>query len=267
MHIGVFSLFSQNMNFIDTHTHIYDAAFDQDRDSVIAACKQAGVNTLLLPNINWDSIPAMLQLCSTYPRMCHPMLGLHPCDVKSDYKEVLQRMFALFGKHPFIAIGEIGIDLYWDTSMLAEQKEAFAMQVDFAVRHQLPLVIHKRQSYYEVIDVLEQFKGQKLRGIFHCWSGSIDHALAVIAMGFYLGIGGTVTYKSSHLDELLPHIDLQNIVLETDSPYLSPHPYRGQRNQSSYIPVIAKKIAEIKHTDIPTVADITTKNAKQLFKI
>ena len=255
------------MNFIDTHSHLYDTAFDQDRDSIIAECKQAGVNTLLLPNINKESIPAMLQLCHTYPEMCYPMIGLHPCDVKSDYKEVLQSMFALSDQYPFIAIGEIGIDLYWDSSLLAEQKDAFAMQVDFAVRHRLPIVIHKRQSYYEVIDVLEQFKGQKLKGIFHCWSGSLDHALAVISMGFHLGIGGTVTYKSSRLDELLPHIDLQHIVLETDSPYLTPHPYRGQRNKSSYIPIIAQKIAEIKHCDIATIANITTENAKTLFNI
>ena len=255
------------MNFIDTHSHLYDTAFDQDRDSIIAECKQAGVNTLLLPNINKESIPAMLQLCHTYPEMCYPMIGLHPCDVKSDYKEVLQSMFALSDQYPFIAIGEIGIDLYWDSSLLAEQKDAFAMQVDFAVRHRLPIVIHKRQSYYEVIDVLEQFKGQKLKGIFHCWSGSLDHALAVISMGFHLGIGGTVTYKSSRLDELLPHIDLQHIVLETDSPYLTPHPYRGQRNKSSYIPIIAQKIAEIKHCDIDTIANITTENAKTLFNI
>ena len=255
------------MNFIDTHSHLYDTAFDQDRDSIIAECKQAGVNTLLLPNINKESIPAMLQLCHTYPEMCYPMIGLHPCDVKSDYKEVLQSMFALSDQYPFIAIGEIGIDLYWDSSLLAEQKDAFAMQVDFAVRHRLPIVIHKRQSYYEVIDVLEQFKGQKLKGIFHCWSGSLDHALAVISMGFHLGIGGTVTYKSSRLDELLPHIDLQHIVLETDSPYLTPHPYRGQRNKSSYIPIIAQKIAEIKHCDIATIATITTENAKKLFNI
>ena len=255
------------MNFIDTHSHLYDTAFDQDRNSIITECKQAGVNTLLLPNINKESIPAMLQLCHTYPEMCYPMIGLHPCDVKSDYKEVLQSMFALSDQYPFIAIGEIGIDLYWDSSLLAEQKDAFAMQVDFAVRHRLPIVIHKRQSYYEVIDVLKQFKGQKLKGIFHCWSGSLDHALAVISMGFHLGIGGTVTYKSSRLDELLPHIDLQHIVLETDSPYLTPHPYRGQRNKSSYIPIIAQKIAEIKHCDIATIANITTEHAKKLFNI
>ncbi len=253
--------------YIDTHSHLYEPEYDNDRDAVIEECRQNGVNTMLLPNINEDSIERMLQLCIQYPHMCYPMIGLHPCDVKQDYVEVLDRMWALYAKHNFIAIGEIGIDLYWDNSMLTEQKDAFARQVEFAIAHNMPVIIHKRQSYYEVMDVLHAYEGRPIKGIFHCYSGSIEHAKEIIDLGFLLGIGGTVTYKSSHLDEILPHIDLQHIVLETDSPYLTPHPYRGQRNKSSYIPIIAQKIAEIKQTDIATVAHITTQNAKKLFHI
>lgn len=253
--------------FIDTHAHIYLEDFDKDREQILEECQQTGVEKLLLPNINEESVKPMLQVCASYPDMCFPMIGLHPCDVKEDYKEVLQRMFALFSQHPFIAVGEVGIDLYWEQKYINEQKDALRIQIAFAIEHHLPVIIHKRQSYYEVMAVLDEFKGEKLSGIFHCYSGSVDHAEEIISRGFLLGFGGTTTYKSAQLDKILPYISLEHIVLETDCPYLTPVPYRGQRNKSSYIPLIAQRIADIKQVDIQTIEEATTNNAKQLFKI
>jgi len=207
----------------------------------------------------------LLDTCAKYPDVCFPMLGLHPCDVNENYQIELQKIFDYFGKYRFIGIGEVGIDLYWDTAFLEQQKEAFRWQIAFALEHDLPLIIHKRQSYYETIAVLNEFKNEKLRGIFHCYSGSFAHAEEVIEKGFLLGIGGTVTYKSSKLDEILPHIPLDKIVLETDAPYLTPVPHRGTRNNSHYIPLIAAKIAEIKQITIEEVARQTTENTRRLF--
>jgi TatD DNase family protein len=195
------------------------------------------------------------------------MLGLHPCDVKENFQTELQKIFAYFDAYRFIGIGEVGIDLYWEQAYLEEQKEAFRWQIAFALEHNLPLIVHKRQSYYETISVLNEFKNAELRGIFHCYSGSVAHAEEIIEKGFLLGIGGTVTYKSSNLDEVLPHIPLDKIVLETDAPYLTPIPHRGKRNDSSYLPLIAQKIADIKQVSIEDVAQTTTENAKKLFSL
>jgi len=255
------------MQFIDTHSHFYIKDFDLDRDRAVAESIRAGVSHILLPNIDLESLPRLLDTCAAYPEICFPMLGLHPCDVKKDYKTVLEKLFDCFDNHRFIGIGEVGIDLYWDKTFLEEQKDAFRIQIAFAVERNLPIIIHKRQSYYETIAVLDEFKGEKLRGIFHCYSGSVAHAEAVIERGFLLGIGGTVTYKTSKLDEVLPHIPLEKIVLETDSPYLPPVPHRGKRNGSHYIPLIAQKIAEIKQTSIEEVAKQTTGNAKGVFGV
>ena len=255
------------MEFIDTHSHFYVKEFDKDRNEVVEESLNSGVCRILLPNIDLDSMPNLLNVCELYPKICFPMLGLHPCDVKNDYKSVLQKIFDYFPHYKFIGVGEVGIDLYWDTTFLNEQKEAFRVQIRFALEHNLPLVIHKRQSYNETLEVLNEFQGEKLKGIFHCYSGSLAHAEEVIEKGFLLGIGGTVTYKSSNLDKILPHISLKHIVLETDAPYLTPIPHRGERNKSSYIPVIAQKIAEIKQTNIENVAAQTTKNAVELFSL
>ena len=255
------------MQFIDTHSHFYIQEFDADRDDAVAKSSQAGVSYILLPNIDLESVPRVLDTCVKYPTICFPMLGLHPCDVKADYKTVLQKIFDYFDKYPFIGIGEIGIDLYWEQSYLEEQKEAFRWQITFALEHDLPIVVHKRQSYYETITVLNEFKSEKLRGIFHCYSGSIAHAEEVIEKGFLLGIGGTVTYKTSKLEEILPHIPIDKIVLETDAPYLTPVPDRGKRNNSHYIPLIAQKIADIKQITLEEVAEETTKNAKKMFSL
>jgi TatD DNase family protein len=255
------------MEFIDTHSHFYVKNFDNDRDKVIKECQDVGVSRILLPNIDLNSMQDMLKVCKTYPQQCFPMLGLHPCDVKENYKDVLQKIFDYFSTYKFIGIGEVGIDLYWDKSFINEQKNAFRFQIQFALQHNLPIIIHKRQSYYETMEVLNEFQGEKLKGIFHCYSGNLSHAEEVIEKGFLLGIGGTVTYKSSNLDEILPDIPLKYIVLETDAPYLTPIPYRGTRNKSSYIPIIAQRIAEIKQTSIEEVASQTTKNTLELFSL
>jgi len=253
------------MQFIDTHSHFYVQDFDRDRDEAAAESLQAGVSHILLPNIDAESMPRLLETCTQYPDICFPMLGLHPCDVKENFQAELQKIFDYFDKYYFIGVGEIGIDLYWDKTYLEQQKEAFRLQIAFAIEHDLPIVVHKRQSYYETIAVLNEFKSEKLRGVFHCYSGSVAHAEEVMEKGFLLGIGGTVTYKSSKLDEILPYIPLEKIVLETDAPYLTPEPHRGKRNDSRYIPIIAQKIADIKQVTIEEVAGQTTRNAKEMF--
>ena len=253
------------MEFIDTHSHLYVKDFDEDRDEIIKESQNEGVSRILLPNINWDSLIPMLEVCKAYPQICYPMIGLHPCDVKENYKEVLQKIFECFSPSIFIGVGEVGIDLYWDKTFLEQQKDAFRFQIQFAIEHDLPLVIHKRNSYNDTMEVLNEFKGEKLKGIFHCYSGSLYHAEEVIEKGFLLGIGGTVTYKKVNLDEILPYIPLNYIVLETDSPYLAPNPYRGMRNKSSYIPQIAYRVAQIKGVTTEEVAIQTTKNAVELF--
>jgi len=255
------------MEFIDTHSHFYAINFDKDRNEVVKESQNQGVIRILLPNIDWDSLMPMLEVCKTYPQICHPMIGLHPCDVKKNYKEVLRKIFDCFSLYKYIGVGESGIDLYWDKTYLDEQKEAFRIQIQFALEHNLPLIVHKRQSYYETMEVLNEFQGEKLKGIFHCYSGSLEHAEEIIEKGFLLGIGGTVTYKTSNLDKILPYIPLKYIVLETDAPYLTPIPHRGERNKSSYIPIIAQRIAEIKQTNIEEVATQTTKNAVELFNL
>lgn len=255
------------MQFIDTHSHFYIEDFDSDRDLAVAESVRAGISHILLPNIDLESLPRLLDTCKKYPVLCFPLLGLHPCDVKKNYKTTLEQLFDCFDNQHFIGIGEIGIDLYWDTAFLEEQKDAFRLQIAFSLERNLPIVVHKRKSYHETIAVLDEFKGEKLRGIFHCYSGSVSHAEEVIEKGFLLGIGGTVTYKSSKLDEVLPSIPLEKVVLETDAPYLTPVPYRGKRNNSQYIPIIAQKIADIKKITIEEVATQTTKNAIELFSL
>ena len=253
------------MEFVDTHSHLYVKDFDRDRDAVVKESMNEGVSRILLPNIDLYSMQNMLTVCEAYPQICFPMIGLHPCDVKADYKDVLQQIFDRYPLHKYIGVGEIGMDLYWDKTFVEEQKNAFRFQIQFALRHDLPIIIHKRQSYDETMAVLNEFQGEKLKGIFHCYSGNLAHAQEIIEKGFLLGIGGTVTYKTSNLDAILPDIPLKYIVLETDAPYLTPVPHRGTRNKSSYIPLIAQRIAEIKQTTTEDVATQTTQNAIELF--
>jgi len=223
---------------------------------------------MLLPNIDSNSIDGMLELCENYPENCFPMMGLHPGSVKENYPEELKLVEEWLNRDKrFIAIGEIGIDLYWDKAFQEEQKIVFRMQLQMAKARQLPVVIHSRNSFTEIMQILEDELSPGLEGVFHCFTGNIEQAKKIIDSGFKLGIGGVVTFKNSGLDMVIPQVGLEHILLETDAPYLTPVPYRGKRNESSYVYYVAERIAEIKNTSIEEVATITTKNAKELFHL
>ena len=255
------------MKLIDTHTHIYLPEFDADRDETIMRAVQAGVVILLMPNIDTDSVSAMLSAEQRYPGICYPMIGLHPTSVKEDYLQQLEKLEDLSSNHEFCAIGEIGIDLYWDQSHLNEQIFVFKSQIALALKLDLPVVIHSRNSFPEVFKALEEFKGSGLKGVFHAFTGTIQDADKALQMGFKLGIGGIVTYKNSGLDKVVIQAGPENIILETDSPYLSPVPYRGKRNESSYLCLINDKIAELTGFSSEKTAEITFANSVQLFDL
>ncbi|MBD1394187.1 TatD family hydrolase [Mucilaginibacter glaciei] len=255
------------MVLTDTHTHLYyetDAAL---RGQLMQRCFDNDVSRLFLPNVDATSIPLMFNLLEAYPDNCYPMLGLHPCSVKADWEHELMLMQPYLHQHKMYAIGEIGIDLYWDKTFLTEQVQAFKLQIKWAKQMDLPIVIHCRDAFDEVYQVLLDENDEKLRGVFHCFGGALDQAEKIIALGFYLGIGGVVTYKKAGLDKILPQIDLRHIVLETDSPYLSPVPYRGKPNESSYLIYIAQTVAELHQTSVENVANITTENSKKIFGV
>lgn len=253
------------MLLIDTHTHLYSEEFDQDRDAAITRCLENGVKKLYLPNVDSESITRMLDLEKAYPEVCIAMMGLHPCSVKENYKEELAIVKEWLDKRHFVAIGEIGVDLYWDKTFINEQIEAFNLQMDWAVEKNIPIVIHCRDAFDEIFEVLS--KRDKLpTGIFHCFSGNLEQANKIIGLGgFKLGIGGVLTFKNSGLDKVVEQIDLKHLVLETDSPYLAPMPHRGKRNESSYTKLVAEKLAVIKNCSIEEIAEITTQNAKEVF--
>ena len=253
------------MQLIDTHTHIYLPEFDTDRDEVINRAVQNSVVKLLMPNIDIDSSFQMLLVENRYPGICYPMIGLHPTSVKEDYVSQLDKLENLADTHKFYAIGETGIDLYRDKSHLKEQVLAFRRQVAFALKAGLPVVIHSRDSFSEVFRALEEFKGSGLKGVFHAFTGSIQDAEKAIELGFKLGIGGIVTFKNSGLDKVVSRAGPENIVLETDSPYLAPMPYRGKRNESSYLCIINNKVAEILGLSIEEAASVTYGNSVQIF--
>jgi TatD DNase family protein len=255
------------MHWIDTHAHLYLDAFDADRKEMIARSIENGVIKMLLPNIDTDSIIPMLELCRQFPENCFPMIGLHPTSVKEDYKTQLSVMESLLNEEKFVAIGEIGIDLYWDKTFINEQKDAFKTQLRWAKQKNLPVAIHTREAFPLIIDLVEEEAGEGLTGVFHCFSGNYDEAKRIIDLGFLLGIGGVLTYKKSHLPEVIREIPIEFLVLETDAPFLPPVPYRGKRNESAYIPLVGQKIAEIKEMKIQEIARITTENAERLFKI
>jgi TatD DNase family protein len=255
------------MDFIDTHAHLYAEEFDSDRVGMLQRCIDAGVNKVLLPNIDSESIPGLMDLVGAFPDNCYAMMGLHPCSVKENYPEELGRIKeALFSGFKYIGVGEVGIDLYWDKSTYAMQRDAFITQCQWANELSLPLSIHTREATREAIDCLKTL-GSQPGGVFHCFSGTADEAAEIIQMGYSLGIGGVITYKNSNLKEILKNIDLEYIVLETDAPYLSPVPFRGKRNESSYIPVIAKAVSEILNVPLIEVARKTVENARVLFKL
>ena len=251
--------------FVDTHTHLYAEEFTTDIDESLKKAIDAGVEKFFLPNIDSSSVAGMHHLCEKYPQHCFPMMGLHPCSVKENYKEELAIAYKYLQTRKYTAVGEIGIDLYWDKTFYKEQVEAFEQQINWALEFNLPIVIHCRNSFDEIYEVLGSFK-QLPKGIFHCFSGTREQAEQVIALGgFKLGIGGVLTFKNSGLDKVVELLDMKHLVLETDSPYLAPIPFRGKRNESSYTKLIAEKLAQIKGISIDEVADVTTKNALEIF--
>ncbi len=254
------------MILTDTHTHLYSSQFDEDRTEAIQNCIEKGISRLFLPNIDISSIAGMLALEKQFPKNCFAMMGLHPCSVKENYKEELSQMEAWLNKRDFCAIGEIGIDLYWDKTTLGIQQDAFRTQIKWAKEKNLPFVIHCREAFDEIFEVLDELNDANMRGIFHCFTGTLEQANKVIAYGgFKLGIGGVVTFKNSGLDKVLENVAIEHLVLETDSPYLAPTPYRGKRNESSYLLNIAEKVSDIYQISVEEVAKITTDNAKQVF--
>jgi TatD DNase family protein len=255
------------MVLTDTHTHLYYETIAGKRAALMERCISNNINRLFLPNVDLASVPLLFDLVRAYPDQCFPMLGLHPCSVKEHWEQELNDIKAAHQQNKIFAIGEIGIDLYWDKTFLTEQIEAFRVQINWAKSLKLPIVIHCRDAFNEVYEVLQQEQDENLRGIFHCFTGTLEQANKVTALGFYLGIGGVVTYKNAGLDKIIPEIDLRHIVLETDSPYLTPVPFRGKPNESSYLIYIAQKVAELHQTDMDTVASITTENSRVLFGI
>lgn len=253
--------------FIDTHTHLYLPEFDRDRDAVIETALQRGVQKMLLPNIDSSTIGPMNDLASKFPGVCYPMMGLHPTSVKEDYREELDRVEHELAEGAYFGVGETGIDLYWDKSHLQEQRLAFIRQIELAIHYDLPIIIHARESFHEILEIVEQFKGRGLKGIFHAFTGTVEIARQVTSLGFLLGIGGIVTYRNSSLPDIVREIELTRLVLETDSPYLTPVPFRGKRNESSYIPYIAGAVQAIKNIPLEEVARITTGNVIRLFSL
>lgn len=256
------------MQLIDTHTHLYAEQFDEDRDAIIKKAQEEGVAKFLLPNIDSSSINGMKALVEKYPNVCYPMMGLHPCSVNAEVEKELQIVKEELRKHKFLAIGEIGIDLYWDKTFLAEQEWAFRQQIKLAKEMNLPIVIHCRESFDEILKILDEENDERLRGIFHCFTGNLEQAKHILGyQDFKLGIGGVVTFKNAGLDKVVDQLDLSDLVLETDSPYLAPVPFRGKRNESSYLTRVAEKIAIIKEVPLSKVAEQTTENALQIFEI
>lgn len=252
------------MDLIDTHAHIYLPEFDDDRAAVIKKAADAGVKKILLPAIDARTHPLMLEAEATYDA-CTAMMGLHPCSVSENWESELTIVKDWLKERSFVAVGEIGLDFYWDKTFAAQQYEAFERQIGVALRYDLPIVIHSRNATDECIKVVQKYPG--LRGVFHCFSGNAEQTKKIIDLGFFLGIGGVVTFKNAGLDKVVEQVELNTVVLETDAPYLAPVPYRGKRNESSYLKGIAEKIASLKGMPVEKVAEITTQNAKTLFKL
>ncbi|HCE56324.1 MAG TPA: hydrolase TatD [Prolixibacteraceae bacterium] len=252
---------------IDTHSHIYSEDFHDDIDEVLQNAYNNDVKKIVLPNIDSGSIKRLIDLSNNYPHVCYPLMGLHPTSVSADFREELSVVEYWLDKYKFYGIGEIGIDLYWDRTWFEQQKEAFIYQIKLAKSKNIPIVIHMRESFQEVFEIVKAEQNGSLRGIFHCFTGDETEAQKIVDLGFLLGIGGVVTYKNSNLKSVLEKTDIKNIVLESDAPYLTPEPKRGRRNESSYLVYTAQKISEIYQLPIKEVAEITTANARGLFGI
>lgn len=255
------------MTITDTHTHLYSSEFDQDRDEMIQRAIDAGVSRFFIPAIDSDHTQSMYDLEKAYPENIFLMMGLHPTHVKDNYLEELRHIEEELAKRKFVAIGEIGIDLYWDKTHLPQQKDAFRKQIQLAKHHKLPIVIHCREAFDEIFEILEEEKSADLFGIFHCFSGTFEQALQAISYNMKLGIGGVVTFKNGKIDQFLDQIDLKYLVLETDSPYLAPVPFRGKRNESSYLVNVVDKLATIYNRSREEIATVTTENSKAVFGI
>lgn len=250
----------------DTHTHLFSGEFEGNGPAAVQSAIQAGVSRMYLPNIDSASIAAMIALEKQFPENCFAMMGLHPCSVNEKYGEELAIVEHWLAKRKFIAVGEIGMDYHWDKTFIAQQKDAFSMQIGLAKKHGLPIVIHQRECFEDTLEIVKENNDASLKGVFHCFTGTIGEAKQIIALGgFKMGIGGVVTYKKSTLPEVLKETDLRHFVLETDSPYLAPAPHRGKRNESAYLTIIAARVAEIKGISIDEVAEVTTQNAKVIF--
>ena len=252
---------------IDTHAHIYASEFDNDRDEVVKRALEQGIDKILLPNIDLESIEPMLKTEAAYPEICRSMMGLHPCYVDGNVEQTLAIIRGWFEKHNFIAVGEIGIDLYWDKTFRAEQEMAFATQLNWAKEMNLPVVIHTRDSIEETLTLLRQEQDGSLRGVFHCFGGSVEEAQAINELGFHLGLGGVSTFKNGGMDKVIPHLDMNWVILETDCPYLAPVPHRGKRNEPAYTSLVAARVAELRGENVEAIDAITTKNAEALFNL
>jgi TatD DNase family protein len=253
--------------FVDTHAHLYHKQFESDREDMLQRALDAGVSKLYLPNIDHESVEAMHALCDAHPDICFPMMGLHPCSVGADPTKDLAEVERLLGNGRYYAVGEIGIDLYWDKTFLTQQEDAFRTQVRWAKELALPIVIHCRESFDQVYRIVEEENDHTLRGVFHCFTGSLEHGRLIMELGgFMLGIGGVITYPKSGLAQVMAELGAEKCALETDAPYLSPVPHRGKRNESSYIPLIAQALADATGRSLANIADITTANAARLFQ-
>ncbi|MFT5778992.1 MAG: TatD DNase family protein [Crocinitomicaceae bacterium] len=254
--------------FIDTHTHLFSDAFDEDRTAMVERSIEVGVKKMLLPNIDVDTIDAMHALVKQYPTNCYAMMGLHPGSVKADWEEQLEIIRTNLFANKYIAVGEIGMDLYWDKTFVTEQAKAFRMQVEWAKELKLPIVIHAREAFDEIFEILDEINDEHLTGVFHCFTGTLEQAKHVLNYGgFKLGIGGVLTYKKAALNAVLVNIDLRHLILETDSPYLTPVPFRGKRNESSYLIHIAEKLTDVYGVPLTKIEEETTKNALELFNL
>ncbi|MBE9463312.1 TatD family hydrolase [Dyadobacter subterraneus] len=252
---------------IETHAHIYDEKYDDDRTEMLQRAWDLGIEQIWMPNCDHTTIPGMMQLAETYPDRCLPMIGLHPTYVKEGFEKELEIVEAWLEKYKFIAVGEIGMDLFWDKTFRAQQEEAFLYQCKLARKHNLWIDIHCRDAFWETVALIEKFADSSLTGIFHCFIGSLEEAQKAIDLGFKLGIGGVSTFKNGGLDKVIPFVDLENLVLETDSPYLAPTPYRGKRNEVSYIDLVAQRVADLKQITKQEVIATTTKTAKSLLTL
>ena len=265
--LEIFREFCLIMKLIDTHCHIYSKEFDPDRPEMLARAENEGVIKMLMPAIDASTHDEMLNLEKDHSGKGYAMMGLHPCSVKENYLEELRHVQQFFEKRSFIGVGETGLDFYWDLSFTKQQYEVFQQQIGWAMQYDIPVVIHSRNSIDECIGMIEKNQTGKLKGVFHCFSGTIEQARKIIDLNFFLGIGGVLTFKNSGLDKVMEQLDLNNIILETDAPYLAPVPFRGKRNECSYIKYVAEKLAEVKKISVEEVGDVTTANAKRLFRL